>query len=213
VALRHEGLPKSERINLRGSQIGKLGENTSDKTSIFNGHDWSGSCDESTMILIVTPNLGAGARAEALRRATGEEIVLAENMRQAATLLGAESYLAVVLDQYLLETEAEETEMVMRHLGTAIPLQVNMAISGVERLAREVRAAVQRRKREEVTARSAAVSSLRSELNDTVTALLLSCKLTLGVAGLPSAAIEKLQSAHELVNRLRSQLESTMLEA
>ena len=101
----------------------------------------------------------------------------------------------------------------MRHLGTAIPLQMNMAISGVERLAREVRAAVQRRKREERAARSAAVSSLRSELNDTVTALLLSCELTLGVAGLPSAAVEKLQSAHELVNRLRSQLESTMLEA
>jgi len=176
-------------------------------------HDWSGSCDESTMILIVTPNLGAGACAEALRQATGEEIVLAESLRQGATLLRAESYLAVVLDQYLLETEPEETEMVMRHLGTAIPLQVNMAISGVERLAREVRAAVQRRKREEVTARSAAVSTLRSELNDTVTALLLSCELTLGVAGLPSAAVEKLQSAHELVNRLRSQLESTMLEA
>ncbi len=165
------------------------------------------------MILIVTPNLGAGACAEALRQATGEEIVLAESLRQGATLLRAESYLAVVLDQYLLETEPEETEMVMRHLGTAIPLQVNMAISGVERLAREVRAAVQRRKREEVTARSAAVSTLRSELNDTVTALLLSCELTLGVAGLPSAAVEKLQSAHELVNRLRSQLESTMLEA
>jgi hypothetical protein len=76
------------------------------------------------MILIVTPNLEAGARAEALRQATGEEIVLAESLRQAATLLRAESYLAVVLDQYLLETEPEETEMVMRHLGTAIPLQV-----------------------------------------------------------------------------------------
>ena len=165
------------------------------------------------MILIVTPHLEAGACAEALRQATGEEIVLAESLGQAATLLRDESYLAVVLDQYLLETEPEETEMVMRHLGTAIPLRVNMAISGVERLAREVRAAVQRRKREEVAARSAAVSSLRSELNDTVTALLLSCELTLGVAGLPSAAVEKLQSAHELVNRLRSQLESTMLEA
>ncbi len=97
------------------------------------------------MILIVTPNLGAGACAEALRQATDEEIVLAESLRQAATLLRAESYLAVVLDQYLLETEPEETEMVMRHLGSAIPLQMNLAISGVERLAREVRAAVHRR--------------------------------------------------------------------
>jgi len=165
------------------------------------------------MILLVTPNLRADQCTEALRLATSEEIVVAESLRQAATLLRTESYLAVVLDQYLLETEPEETETVMRHLGTAIPLQVNLAISGVERLSLEVRAAVQRRRREEVAARSAAVTTLRSELNDTVTALLLSCELTLGVAGLPSAAVEKLQSAHELVNRLRSQLESTMLEA
>jgi len=165
------------------------------------------------MILLVTPNLRADECTEALRLATSEEIVVAESLRQAATLLRTESYLAVVLDQYLLETEPEDTETVMRHLGTAIPLQVNLAISGVERLSLEVRAAVQRRKREEVAARSAAVTTLRSELNDTVTALLLSCELTLGVVGLPSAAVEKLQSAHELVNRLRLQLESTMLEA
>ncbi len=113
-----------------------------------------------------------------------------------------------MLDQYLLETEPEETEMVMRHLGSAIPVQMNLAISGVERLAREVRAAVHRRQREQVAARSAAVSTLRSELNDTVTALLLSCELTLGVPGLPSAAAENMQSAHELVKQLRSQLES-----
>jgi len=163
---------------------------------------------KSGVILLVTPNLRADECTEALRRATGEEIVVAESLREAATLLRAESYLAVVLDQYLLETEPEETETVMRHLGTAIPLQVNLAISGVERLARELRAAVQRRKREEVAARLAAVSTLRCELNGTMTALLLSCELALGVPGLPSEAVEKLQSAHELVKKLRAQVES-----
>jgi len=160
------------------------------------------------MILIVTPNLRGDQCREALRLATNQEIVVAESLHQAATLLRAESFLAVVLDQYLLETEPEETETVMRHLGTAIPLQVNLAISGVERLSLEVRAALQRRQREEVAARSAAISALRSELNGTVTALLLSCELALDVPGLPSVAAEKLQSAHELVKNLRFQLES-----
>ncbi|PYX29296.1 MAG: hypothetical protein DMG80_14800 [Acidobacteria bacterium] len=132
------------------------------------------------MILIVTPNLRADESTEALRKATSEEVVVAESLCQAAILLRADSYLAVVLDQYLLETEPAETEAVMRNLGTAIPLQVNLAVSGVERLAREVRAAVKRRKREELTARNAAVNTLRSELNGTVTALLLSCELALG---------------------------------
>jgi hypothetical protein len=162
------------------------------------------------MILIVTPNLRAGESTEALRKATREEVVVAESLHQAAILLRADSYLAVVLDQYLLETEPAETEAVMRNLGTAIPLQVNLAVSGVERLAREVRAAVKRRKREELAARNAAVNTLRSELNGTVTALLLSCELALGAPDMPSSALVKLQSTHELVKNLRAQLESRL---
>ena len=164
------------------------------------------------MILIVTPNLRTH-ECTALGLAVGEEVVVADSLRQAGTLLRADSYLLVVLDQYLLETEPGETETVMRHLGTAIPLQVNLALSGVERLSREVRAAVKRRKREEVAARNAAVSTLRCELNGTVTALLLSCELALGAPDMPSSALEKLQSAHELVKNLRSQLESSLVEA
>lgn len=165
------------------------------------------------MILVVTPNLAAEECAEALRQATSEGIVMAASLREAADLLRADSYLAVVLDQYLLETEPEETEVVMRHLGTAIPIQVNLAIIGGPRLAREVRAAVHRRQQEEVSARRAAVNTLQCELNGTVTALLLSCELALGAPGLPRAATEKMESAHELVKKLRSQLESSLAEA
>lgn len=165
------------------------------------------------MILVVTSNLAAEECAEALSAATGEEIVMADSLHQAATLLRTDSYLAVVLDQYLVEIAPDEAETVMRHLGTAMPLQVNLAISGSARLAREVRAAVRRRKQEEVVARRAAVSTLQCELNGTVTALLLSCELALGAPGLPVAAVEKLESTHELVKRLRTQLESSMAEA
>jgi hypothetical protein len=162
------------------------------------------------MILVVTPNLAAEECAEALHQTTSEEVVVAASLREAASLLRSESYLAVVLDQFLLETEPDETETVMRHLGTAIPLQMNLAIIGGARLGREVRAALQRRRREEMAARRAAVGTLQCELNGTVTALLLSCELALNVPGLPTAATEKIESAHELVKKLRSQLESTL---
>jgi len=144
----------------------------------------------------------------ALRQAANEEVVLVESLRKAASLLRTQSYLVVVVDQFLLETEPDETEIVMQHLGTAIPVQVNLAISGVERVTREVRAAVQRHKREEIAARQSALSTLHSELNGTVTALLLSCELALKVPGLPSEAIEKIESAHRLIQKLRSQLQA-----
>jgi hypothetical protein len=164
------------------------------------------------MILVVTPHLAAGECAETLRAATNEEIVVADSLRQAATLLRTDSYLAVVLDQFMMETEPDEAETVMRHLGTAMPIHVNLAISGWARLAREVRAAVQRRRREEAAARRSAVTTLQCELNGTVTALLLSCELALGAPGLPTAAAERLESTHQLVKKLRSQLESAMVE-
>ena len=160
------------------------------------------------MILLVTPIGRANECARALQENTGEEVAVAESLRQAATLLRSNSYLAVVLDQHIIETEPDQIDTAMQHLGTAIPVQVNLAISGLDRLVREVRAAIERRKREEVAARRAVTGELQSELNSTLTALLLHCELALAVPGLPASAAEKLQSAHALVKKIRTQLET-----
>ena len=162
------------------------------------------------MILLVTSSVRAPECAAALNQATGERVVVAESLARAATLLRAECYLAVVLDQYLLEAEPGEVEATLAHLGTAIPVQVNLGISGMERLMREVREAVQRRQREEVGTRKAVIGRMHGELNGTVTALLLSSELALDTPGLPVAAAEKIESVHELVKKLRRQLESTV---
>jgi hypothetical protein len=161
------------------------------------------------MILLVTPSERARECSAALHDATGEEVVVAESLARATTLLRTECYLVVVLDQFLLETEPHEAGSTLEHLGTAIPVHVNLAITGIERLVREVRSAVQRRQREEVRARRAAVGRLQSELNGTVTALLLSTELALETPGLPAAAAEKLEAVHDLVLKLRRQLESS----
>jgi hypothetical protein len=159
------------------------------------------------MILLVTPSVRAGECAAALNHATGERVVVAESLPRASALLRAECYLAVVLDQYLLEAEPGEAEATLAHLGTAIPVQANLGISGMERLVHEVQEAVERREREEVGARKAVMGRMCGELNGTVTALLLSSELALGTPGLPAAAAEKIESVHELVKKLRRQLE------
>jgi len=159
------------------------------------------------MILLVTPSERASECSVALQATTGDEVVTAESLARATTLLRAHSYRLVVLDQHLLEAEPDEAGTMIEHLGTAIPVPVNLAITGMDRLAREVRAAAGRRHREEIQARHAAIGTLRSELNGMVTALLLSVDLARETPGLPLGVEEKLQSVHELVKGLRRQLE------
>ncbi len=60
-----------------------------------------------------------------------------------------QEFSAVVIDQSFLETEPDESETVLEHIGMAIPVHINLAlaISRMERLIREIRAALYRRKK------------------------------------------------------------------
>ena len=158
------------------------------------------------MILLVTAMERREECAVALRKAMGESVVIAETLLQATTLLRTERYTAAVFDEQLGQSEPDEIETALKHLGTAIPVAVNLGISGAERLVREVRAAARRRKHEEATAREAAAQGLRGELNGTLTTLLLECELALGTSGLPVGATERLASVRGAVQKLRTQL-------
>ncbi len=158
------------------------------------------------MILLITPSARAQECAQAIQQATTETVQIASSLQQAATQLRGSEYAGVVIDQFLVEAEPDETELVMQHLGTAVALHINFAISGVERVIREVRAALNRRKRETVAARREAEQILRSELKGTVTALLLSCEMALGVPNLPQTAESKLRTVYDLAREMRSKI-------
>ena len=160
------------------------------------------------MILLVTPIERRNECAAALREATGEPVVIAANLLEATTLLRAEACRAVVFDHHLIEREPQELDIALEHLGTGVPVVVNLGLSGVKRLVQEVRAALRRQAREQAAARQEAAKALHSEVNRTLTALLLQFDGALQAPGLPSEAAESLRSAHTLAEELRSQLAS-----
>jgi hypothetical protein len=105
-----------------------------------------------------------------------------------------------------LDAEPEGLDTILKHIGTAVPVFANFAISGIERVSRELRSALQRHKRELQFARQEAQQALRREFNDTITALMLSCEMALNVPNLPLLAEIKMRAVDALAKEMRAKL-------
>ncbi len=158
------------------------------------------------MILLITPSARGPECAATLKEATGYETHWAENLQQAVARLREQSYSTVVLDQFLLENDPAESDQVHEHLGTAFPVYLNFAVSGMERLLREVRSALHRRKREETQARLSVEQRLRGEVSESLTAMLLSCELAMAVPEVPAPVAEKIRMIDNLARDMRQKL-------
>ena len=158
-------------------------------------------------ILMITAIAGAENCAAVLSKQFGLTVETARSRKEGLTALRRREFAIIVIDQSLVEQAADGIDSLLKHAGLAIPLEINFAISGCGRVVREVRAALLRREREKDLALSAAASSIRSDLRDTVAGLLLQSQLALAEPGIPPPLSERLQLLLELAASLRQQLE------
>ena len=159
------------------------------------------------MILLITPSANGQQCADSLCAATGQETHWAQTLQAGSPRLREQPYSAAVIDQFLLETEPEESDQMIEHLGTAFPVYVNFGVTGMERLVREVRSALHRRRREEGVARRAVAEQMYSQMSETLTAMLLSCELAMSVPNVPNPVAEKIRTIDILARELRLRLE------
>jgi hypothetical protein len=158
------------------------------------------------MILLITLLAKAWECATALQEATAESTCVAATLREAVDQLQAQEFSAVIIDQLWLDAEPDSLDIILKQMGTAVPVYSNFAINGIDRVKRELRSALYRRKRELQIARKEAEQTLRRELNDTVTAILLSCELALDVPDLPLFAETKMRAVDALAKEIRGKL-------
>jgi len=149
----------------------------------------------------------ASQAAAALSSALGCTVKLAAGHRSGATELRHRDYSVVVVDDCMAEANPAATEVLWRSLGMAVPVQINFALHGGSRLAREVQAAIGRREQQQVLALRAAASLLENELKSTVTGLLLQSQLALAEPQLTPKLAGKLELVAELAGSLRRRLE------
>jgi hypothetical protein len=149
-------------------------------------------------VLLVTAIAGAENCASAIGRQLGLAVELAQNRRAALAALRRREYSVMVLDEGLVEADPAGAEVLWQQAGLAIPVQVNLGISGCNRVLREVRAALQRREKEQSLAIRAAAQLMEGEMNTTITGLLLQTQLALAEPALPANVAIKLQQVVEL---------------
>ena len=162
-------------------------------------------------ILMVTGMEGAENCAAILAKLLGpdcEACEVAQGRKAAIAALKRTEFAAVVVDEGIVDTDAPGAELIWENAGLAIPVQLNFAVSGAQRLAREIRMALNRRERERALAREAAAFAMDSELKSTVAGLLLHSQLALADRELSQPLKEKLRVVADLAGSLREQLAS-----
>ena len=158
-------------------------------------------------ILMISGIAGAENCAAVLSKQFGVAVETARNRKEGLACLRRHEFALIVVDQSLVEHPEDSMDALLKHAGMAIPLEINFAISGCGRVVREVRAALLRREREKDMARSAAASSIRSDLRDAIAGLLLQAQLALVEPGITSPLAERLHLLLELASNLRQRLD------
>jgi hypothetical protein len=157
-------------------------------------------------VLIVTGMEGAENCAAALGKLLEMPCEAAPGRKAAIAALKRSSYSAVVVDEHIADSDPNGAETILEHAGLAIPVQINFALTGAHRLAREIRMALNRRERERALAHEAAAAAIESELKSTVAGLLLHSQLALQDREIPAPLAEKLRVVADLAGNLRQQL-------
>lgn len=159
------------------------------------------------MILLLTTSSRAREYAAALERGTGHKTQVATSVPQALSKMQAAEYDVLATDQSLLETDFRALDTLLNHCAMAMPVYLNLALHGPERIVREVQVALRRGGAEKLAAARAAGTILRNELRNEVTGILLSSELALRHSTLSPEVAEKLQSVRQLAEKMRSRLE------
>lgn len=167
---------------------------------------WHWTCNAIGMILLITKSSHDQECAAALLAATRINIVLAPDIRTALARLRDEEFSAVVVDESLLEPSAKSIDLLVKRLGRAVGVFVNLAVSRMERVVRDVQAALHRAEQERAVARQAVEFDLRGQLRSELTGILLWTQQALELPALPAAAESKLKSVYETADKIRERL-------
>jgi hypothetical protein len=159
------------------------------------------------MILLVSTYQNALDCAALIQDATHESVKTVTSIRQALNALRVEEFVAVVVDENLLEATPGSFDSLAQRMSAAIPILIDMACLKPERTAKLVNSAFSRRRVEYKMARDQAIAELKSELKSDLTGLMISSRLAMESIR-ESKANDQLSAVLEIAQRIQHRLET-----
>ena len=132
-----------------------------------------------TALLLIAPESAAQPIAEALRAELRAEVETTPSRRAALSLLRRHDFALILIDESLASADSATTDLLYQNAGSALIVELNLALSSAARIVRQARSALARRTQDLATARTAATAILHSELNTTLAGVLLESELAL----------------------------------
>jgi len=157
-------------------------------------------------ILLVTGIEGAQNCASAMATQLDMTVVIAETRTAAGAALRRKEYAAIVVDSASTGQDPAVVDLVWNRAGSAVPIEVSFASTGVARLVREVRKALKQREREKTSARLAAAEAWESDFRIAAGSLVLNSQIALSKAEEKGLVDNRVRAVADLANTLRQQL-------
>jgi hypothetical protein len=158
------------------------------------------------MILLVSTSSRALECAAALEQGTGQPAQVANSVPHAVSRLQSTEFDAVAIDQSLLEADFRALDTLLNHAGTALPIYVNLALQGSDRVVREAQVALRRAEKEKMWAMDLAERVLRNQLRGEVTGILLTSELALRQPAIPTDVVAKIRLVQDMAEKMRTRL-------
>lgn len=157
-----------------------------------------------TTILLIAPETMGDPVAAALSQSLDLAVEQVNNRRSALARIRRHEYTLILMDETIATSDPEATDQLYQAAVATPVLEINFVLSNALRISRQVRSALTRRAQDRAQAHTAVASRLNSELNSTLTGLLLESELALRNA--TPELQPKLRHVVELASGLRERL-------
>ena len=155
-------------------------------------------------LLLIAPESTAPPIADALRLDLHAEVDTVSSRHPALTLLRRKDFALILIDESLATADSTTADQIYQNAGSALVLELNLALSSAARIVRQARAALTRRSQELAQAQTVATSTLHGELNAALAGILLEAQLAQRDA--EPAQIPRLRRLVQLASDLRDRL-------